>query len=310
MDADGRIKRAKRVYTSTTMDADGRIEWAKRVCKDTRTVELNLEHALGPPVFVFRPIPGWDPIHEAATRGPVKTIKTLAERNPGCLNARVRNEDFEYHDDRVHTFNPVMLAAYAGRDKALAKLLELGADPHLHVKRPEAWRGLLDEYGGYTAVHWACFRANDTCLKLLLEAGADPMALSDRGETAMMSILTWKYTSIRCAELLMEYVPAENRLAFLNAQNTWGSNCGRRTALHMAASGGHRRMVELLLGWGADPMFCDNGERTPLDLATGEGLRPNQDCADLLRAAMELHDARAAVAAKEAAFESAAQALA
>ena len=58
MDADGRIKRAKRVYTSTTMDADGRIEWAKRVCKDTRTVELNLEHALGPPVFVFRPIPG------------------------------------------------------------------------------------------------------------------------------------------------------------------------------------------------------------------------------------------------------------
>lgn len=286
------------------MDADGRIKRAKRVDNDTRTVELKFEHILGPPVFPKR-IPKWDPIHDAATWGQVDAIEALAERNPRCLNARVRGEQVYHDDHRAHTFTPIMLAAYAGRDKALAKLLELGANPHLHVERPEAYGGLLDNHGGYTAVHWACLRQNDAALKLLLAAGADPTAQSDRSETALMVAV--KHGAYGCAELLMSHVPAEKRLAFLNAQDTWQSKCGRRTALHYAASKGHPRMAELLLRWGADPMFCDNGERTPLDLVTPRNGRwmsiQDLDCADLLRAAMELHDARATVLAKEAAFE-------
>lgn len=86
------------------------------------------------------PTPGWDPIHGAAAGAPEAEgaieIEKLAKKDVGCLiNARVRNEHLEYHDDRAHTFTPVMLVAYAGQDKVLGKLLELGANPHLHVKR-------------------------------------------------------------------------------------------------------------------------------------------------------------------------------
>ena len=58
---------------------------------------------------------------------------------------------------------------------------------------------------------------------------------------------------------------------------------GDRTALHLAAYGGHHHVISLLLHAGADPTIRDNEDQTALGSAQPQG---HQECVALLEAAL------------------------
>ena len=59
------------------------------------------------------------------------------------------------------------------------------------------------------------------------------------------------------------------------------------TLLHLAAGGGHPKVIAVLLNAGADPKALDNDARTPWDLARTNSVL------DGTEAYRRLHDARA-----------------
>ena len=145
-----------------------------------------------------------------------------------------------------------MLAAWFGRDAAVARLLALGADV-----------GLGDR--GRSALHLACGGGDhSSVLALLLDAGASANAPTNGEFTPLMMAAT--FNSTRCVALLIDRGGAA---LDLNAKSILGC-----TALYAPAVVGHADIVQLLLQGGADPTIPDKRGDTALNAAR----RKNHQC--------------------------------
>jgi ankyrin repeat protein len=135
------------------------------------------------------------PIHHAA-RSNLDASGTLRALAPSSLSATC-------HFDH----QPLAHAADSGSLENLKTLLALGADPcafspgrmnsallnAARGKRPEHAKALVlagaridhAEFGGWTALTWACIRQDKAIVGMLVEAGADPYVLDIHGKTLL-----------------------------------------------------------------------------------------------------------------------------
>ena len=105
-------------------------------------------------------------------------------------------------------------------------------------------------------------------MSFLMNRGADPLVLDNEGRTVLM-----RHAEAGNADCVAVLLKHPSVVSLLNTQSTLG------TALHMACQGGFTfepgattynvgpdKVVELLLGHGANPFLRDANGKTPLDL--------------------------------------------
>ncbi|XP_071768687.2 ankyrin repeat and SOCS box protein 16 [Centroberyx gerrardi] len=181
---------------------------------------------------------------------------------------------------KVKQTSALRLAASRGHSGCVEELLfrgaEVDADP-----------------GGSTALHDACTGGHSVCVQLLLSHGADPDLLAADGSAPLH--LCTSAQSLQCAELLLEggaevnVLTQESRLTPLHSAARRGleehvelflshradviaKNREGETPLNAACSGAERpseagrylRVVQMLLGAGADPRTAGRKLHTPL----------------------------------------------
>ena len=122
---------------------------------------------------------GWAPIHMACQNGRLNCIDILFDHG---IDANVRTAD-EYGD------TPAILSSSNGHVKALALVLNRGADPNL-----------ANNYG-VTAVHKACQLGHLKCIFLLVSRGADLNKKNVNGETPLDIARMFKQRE--CVDLLL-----------------------------------------------------------------------------------------------------------
>jgi ankyrin repeat protein len=145
---------------------------------------------------------------------------------------------------------PALLVAaqFAGLDMVRA-LLSGGADV----------RAVDDADGGRTALHYAALHGDVALIDELFGAGALIDARDHDGGTPLHEAAAWGLAD--AARSLLD------RGAEVNAVE----GPGNMTALHWAARGDHRPVVEVLLGAGADPDAATGVGWTPLHEASAIG---------------------------------------
>lgn len=134
--------------------------------------------------------------YEAAALGDEKTLREHLKMDPGNI-----------HGFAPDGFPLLGLAAYFGREKIVAILMEKGADPNreanngsrlrpIHAAVAAGHQNLLrlllkhgadpnvGQKGGFTPLMSAAHRGSRTMVEMLLEAGADVTLKSEAGETA------------------------------------------------------------------------------------------------------------------------------
>lgn len=159
---------------------------------------------------------------------------------------------------------PLISASFKQRKKLVQLLLDKGADVHAR------------DINGETALMAAAEKGNTSIVKMLLENGADINAGDKWKETAL--IITLRKHKLAAAKLLIDK-GADIRVKDNFYQRTpliWASNLGdielvklllekgaqvnaedieKKTALVHAAHNGHQQIRELLLKYGADPVY-------------------------------------------------------
>jgi uncharacterized protein len=136
-------------------------------------------------------------IFEAAAFGRVDRLESILEEDPKLANAFAPDGFF-----------PLGLAAFYGREQAVAALLARGADPNATARNPMKVRALhaaaasgsvsiarrlveagadvdAPQEGGFTPLHEASSSGQLELARLLLEHGANVEARADDGRTAL-----------------------------------------------------------------------------------------------------------------------------
>jgi|SRR5579871_2791103 len=139
-------------------------------------------------------------------------------------------------------------AAALGKVQRLQELL--ACMPEL----ARSWSG-----DGVTALHLACFFGHVEAVECLLQAGADPCARASNGLGSTPLQEAARTGQVDVAILLLAHGADP---AAANRQG-W-------TALHLAASGGHQRLVEVLLRFAPRSLRTEEGQ-TARDLALANG---------------------------------------
>ncbi|MGD8378846.1 MAG: ankyrin repeat domain-containing protein [Gammaproteobacteria bacterium] len=121
-------------------------------------------------------------LFEAAALGETATLEVMLEDDPECVDM--------YAPDG---FQPLHLAAFFGRAKAVDCLLAHGADS----------RAVADNPMRVQPLHCAVAGASLECAELLLDAGANPDARQHGGYTPLMGAAAGGHVEI--AELLLDY---------------------------------------------------------------------------------------------------------
>ena len=181
-------------------------------------------------------------------------------------------------------YTALHLAAATGQPAAAEVLLARGADPNARLERPQRLTnafeiGVFTSPGsgrltqiGSTPFLVAAKSADAGMMRRLADAGADPRATTDDGTTALMlaaglgkraatDITYYDWTE----EKAIEALAAGLDLGLdVNAANAHGE-----TALHAAAYHNANRVIEFLVGRGADVDVLNGAEQTPLRIAEG-----------------------------------------
>ena len=181
-------------------------------------------------------------------------------------------------------YTALHLAAATGQPAVAEALLARGADPSVRLERPQRLTnafeiGVFTSPGsgrltqiGSTPFLVAAKSADAGMMRRLAEAGADPRATTDDGTTALMlaaglgkraatDITYYDWTEEKAVEAL-----AAGLELGLDAD---AANAHGETALHAAAYHNANRVIEFLVGRGADVDALNAAEQTPLRIAEG-----------------------------------------
>ena len=142
---------------------------------------------------------------------------------------------------------PLMFAAISGSIPVLARLLDAGADVNATGSN------------GWSALMVVSAKGHDRATQLLLDAGADINAAD---------IYLWTALHRAAYENRASVVRVLLRHQDVNLQ---GQDDHGATALHHAAAGGYREIVQMLIDAGADPRQADLSGRSPATYATQSG---------------------------------------
>jgi len=217
------------------------------------------------------------PLIEAAAKGYISIVRLLLEE--GCdVNAQ-----------NIFGNSPLSLAVEYGHDLAAEEILKR---QELNVN-PKQWDG---NYCGRTPLHWAVVKGYENMVRLLLVRGADINARDKASQTPLIEAAAIGHLSI--VRLLLEEgcdINVQNifgnsplslateyghdlvvvellkhQKIYLNPKQWDSKYCGR-TPLHWAAEKGYGKIVQLLLGRGADINARGKTSRTPLTEAAAKG---------------------------------------
>ena len=184
-------------------------------------------------------------IHDAAKRDDADGIRQALENAAeGAVDSKDADGNSALH-----------WAAWLGKPKAAAALLQAGADVDATDGRPQNTALMKAAYNGAS-------RGHDKVISLLLKAGASVGAQNGHGTTALMNAAS--QGNVKAARLLLEEGGAD-----VHAHDQGGV-----TALHKAAWGGtdsHNSIIEELAERGADVNRPRADGVTPMMLATGKG---------------------------------------
>ncbi|XP_069687335.1 uncharacterized protein [Periplaneta americana] len=170
-------------------------------------------------------------LHFAAGNGHVSLVDYLCEENVGINERNKKGETALY------------VAAEGGYLSTVKCLLSHGADVNV-----------ADNYGCTSILHVAAFFGHLPIVKYLVEHKQILTTVNEYGETP----------SDAEDVSLVEYSCEDN--VTIDIPNKDG-----RTALHLAAAGGHLAVVEYLLRYGADINMDDNTGQRPLHIAVSFG---------------------------------------
>ncbi|MFC2145871.1 ankyrin repeat domain-containing protein, partial [Acidobacteriota bacterium] len=242
-------------------------------------------------------------IHQAVARGQLEAVKTLVEKEPGCIHLKDKQGSTPLYyaaggssreivklliqkGANVNAANfekvtPMHVAAYAGRVPIAQLLIEAGAD----INARNAF--------GDTPLHWAVFYGRKELVNLLVEKGVNVDAKSDEGtfflhegaaggHEKLVNMLIEKGANIKTENSnggTLLHSSASGGLIQLveltikkgdnvNAKNRYGM-----TPLHNAANNGHIKVIQLLITRGADSNAAAYDGKTPLHTASEAGLK-------------------------------------
>uniref|UniRef100_A0A915KCB5 Ion transport domain-containing protein n=1 Tax=Romanomermis culicivorax TaxID=13658 RepID=A0A915KCB5_ROMCU len=176
---------------------------------------------------------GFTPLHFAAVNGYRKVVVLLVQVHKAFVDA-VNNEGY----------TPMHLAAQAGQLQVCTTLLSMGANPNAHEGR------------GRTPFHLAAESDHPEVVKLFLKLKPDLTTLTATDENGLT-----------CAHI----AAMKGSVAVIKELMMIDRKAREATTLHMAAEGGFKNVVKILLTAGADPLQEDDTGMTPLQLAAKNG---------------------------------------
>jgi ankyrin repeat protein len=168
---------------------------------------------------------------EAIEKGEIKTVRSLIEKQPGLVNAKIPGWE-----------TPLHISIFLEKRGISELLLKKGAKVNA-----------ANDYG-MTPLHFAFIRRNLDLAGLLLKNGADINRRDVWGRTPVYRA-AWT-GHIEGVQFLVQ------RGADINLQDEYGSS-----PLHAAVSGGDRGIIDLLLKHRAGIHSSDKWNRTPLFIA-------------------------------------------
>ncbi|KAJ1457963.1 ankyrin repeat-containing domain protein [Pelagophyceae sp. CCMP2097] len=182
---------------------------------------------------------------------------------------------------QLEAADPVLLAARAGDERSLERLLAGGAAAaavdaegknaliHAVVRglAPELLSQLIDRGSmvgdGHTALRAAALHGRAAALQLLLRAGADARIPSLHGRTPLMgAVLHRAADAAACLDCVRMLLADRRGRETLDTANSDGD-----TALHLAALRGNADARALLLAAGANQALRNAKQQTPADVA-------------------------------------------
>ncbi|KAE8745493.1 hypothetical protein FOCC_FOCC007873, partial [Frankliniella occidentalis] len=200
---------------------------------------------------------GWTPLHIAADRGAVRTVRLLLDA--GAALAATTWE---------RGLSPLHVAAEAGWSEVVSLLLDRGADPAALTLRRQ------------TPLHLAARAQSVDCVETLLrEARSDPNAADVDQRTPLHSAVGKAIVAYDMVEMLI------NARADVNARDRYGY-----TPLHVAALNELSTCVETLLFHGADVSARTRGGTPALSIIARKTPASLAMLGQRLDAAISMHD--------------------
>lgn len=199
---------------------------------------------------------------------------------------------FKGKDDPPQNATPMHILCYLGLERLVEKALSLQRLDGVGDEAPLEWAVTSDcDTAGRTPLHWAAINGHDKVVKLLLGGDADmhqrdglnftPMDLAiDFGNIEVVTLLM---KDERCEEhsgkwMEMAAIGGHKELVDLLLKrgadvNALSPNSEYGSALHAAAYEGHMEVVKLLLASSANLNYYHPKYGTPLQAAVSEGHR-------------------------------------
>ncbi|MBN2181047.1 MAG: ankyrin repeat domain-containing protein [Sedimentisphaerales bacterium] len=204
--------------------------------------------------------------------GMTPLLRAVSDEQSGMAKFLIENgADVNTGDESG--FSPLVYAVWNDDPNVVKMLLDKGAD--VNAK---------DNDIGFAVLHWAVLVDNKGLTELILAAGADVNARSNTGEMPLdvaaygVSAAIGELLVAKGAEVSSLYTAAymgdlDKVKAFIDQGADIKQKKGmiEGTALHAAAAGGHKEVVEFLISRGADANITNIAGKTALHIAAGAG---------------------------------------